>query len=463
MVAPRRSSASLFNRRACARPAVFALAALLAAGLAAAQAPAKEEPAALSLADALRTIAARSTAAVSAGLDLEAAKAATRRTESSYYPSVSVSGGYMARDNSVVAVFGPLEAPTTEKDFFTGELDVNQLLWDGGRRASAMKGLRSAEDAVSLRGAADVQSAQLDGMAAYLGVLVSRAQRKVVAQRTTGLEDHLREVKDLYQEGVAARNDLLETEVRLRTVQDQGRRVDDDEAVAVQGLNRLLGRDPGDPLALPAGLPSPPPLTETPEQLKKRAADGNAELGALNATLRAEEDTVAQRKAETRPTLFAQASHSYQQNRYLLYPNATSLFLGVDWQAYDGGARRAAVREAEFAAAKTRERIADLRRRLDIRVERAFREYRQALREAATAETNVKASEENLRIVEDQYKAGLARTTDVLDAESTLAQSRFALANQHYDAYLKQAILLTAAGEDLPAFYAGLPTAQQEP
>ena len=74
----------------------------------------------------------------------------------------------------------------------------------------------------------------------------------------------------------------------------------------------------------------------------------------------------------------------------------------------------------------------------------------------------MKAAEENLRIEEDQYRAGLGRTTDVLDAESVLADSRFSLVNQHYNAYLKQGVLLTVAGEDLPTFFAAVGTQGQE-
>jgi outer membrane protein len=272
----------------------------------------------------------------------------------------------------------------------------------------------------------------------------------------------MREVKDLFDQGLVARNDLLSTEVRLRSVQDQAGRVDNDEAVAVQALNRLMGRSPGEPLVLPGELPSPPPLPATLEELTKRAVEGNKQILALRARLKAEQDAVGVRKADSYPMLIAQASHTYQQNQYLLYPNANVLFLGLNWQAYDGGVRQANVREAEIAVARTQQEIADLLRQFETRVDRAYRDYLQALREAATAETNVKASEENLRIVEDQYKAGLAKSTDVLDAESVLAESRFALVNQHYNAYLKQGALLAVADEDLPTFYANLAPKRQE-
>jgi outer membrane protein len=444
------------------RPLSAALAALLLATGAAAQTPQGQAQGELTLAELLREIASRSTVAVSAGLDLDAARESTRRTQASYYPSVGLSVAHFNRDNPVVAVFGTLTAPTLEKNFFTGELDVSELLWDGGRRSGAVRAARSAEDAVEMQGQADVRAAQLEGMETYLAILASKAQRHVVAQREASLQDHMREVRDLFEQGVVARNDLLATEVRLRSVQDQAGRVDNDTAAAMQALNRLIGRDPGEPLALPEQLPSPPPLAAGLDGLATRAAEGNVRLLALQARLKTEEDVVAVRKADSYPTFVAQASHTYQQNQYLLYPNANVLFLGVNWQAYDGGARRAGVREAEIAVASTAQRIADLQRQLGIQVSRAYNDYQQALREAATAETNVEASEENLRIVEDQYKSGLARSTDVLDAESTLADSRFALVNQHYNAYLKQGVLLNVTGEDLSAFYSSLVPKRQE-
>lgn len=449
--------------RGRSRPFGIALATAFLAASAIAQAQLAQGGPELSLAEALREIAARSTVAVAAGLDLDAAKENTRRVQGSYYPSVSLSTGYVLRDHEVIAKFGALQAPETERNFSVAEVDATQLVWDGGRRSSTMRSSRSAEDATAMQGQADVRTAQLEGMGTYLGILAFKAERRVLAQRETNLKDHLREVRDLFDQGVVARNDLLSTEVRLRSVQDQAGRVDNDEAVTVQALNRLMGRSPGEPLILPGELPSPPPLPVRLEDLTKRAAEGNRQILALRARLKAEQDTVAMRNADSYPTLIAQASHTYQQNRYLLYPNANVLFLGLNWQAYDGGIRQANVREAEIAVAKTQQEIADLHRQLAIRVDRAYLDYLQALREAVTAETNVKASEENLRIVEDQYRAGLAKSTDVLDAESTLAESRFALVNQHYNAYLKQGTLLAVADEDLPTFYANLIPRRQEP
>ncbi|MFI5143681.1 MAG: TolC family protein, partial [Thermoanaerobaculales bacterium] len=221
---------------------LFALVAGLTGGGASAQQAAVSDTQALGLAEALRVIAGHSEAAIAAGLDLDAAREGTKRLEALYRPSVSLTGGYMARDNPIVGLLGAFQASETERDFFSGELDATYLLWDGGRRSSAVEASRRGEDATSQRGSAEVQAAVLDGLGTYLRALAFSAQRDVVQQRITSLQDHLRIAQDLYDHGVVARNDLLETEVRLRLVQDQASQVDNGEAVAKQTLDRLMGR-----------------------------------------------------------------------------------------------------------------------------------------------------------------------------------------------------------------------------
>jgi outer membrane protein len=427
-----------------------------------AEEPPRAIPTVLTLSDALRAAEAESQTSVAAGLDLRAAKEGTTRAKAAYWPTLSVAGNWQARDREIVALFGTFEVPETQKNFFTAQADLTELLWDGGRRAAALEISRGSEAATSLKGRADVRSAQLEGLATYLKVLVLKAQRRVVDQRIASLEEHLRIARDLYDQGIVARNDLLGTEVRLRVVKDQIGQITNAIAVATRTLGRLMGRSPDEALTLPEALASPPPLPDDLDGLKRRAASGNPRLESLRASLRVDWSTATARKGESWPSLFAQLSHTYQQNDSLLYPNANVFFVGVSWQVWENGARKAAVRQAEIAARKTESQIADMARTLDIGVDEAWRDFTQALREAGTARTNVEAAEENLRIEEDQYKAGLSRTIDVLDAEAVLAESRFSLVNQHYTAYLKEGLLAAAAGLDLPAVFADAAPAPEE-
>ena len=105
---------------------------------------------------------------------------------------------------------------------------------------------------------------------------------------------------------------------------------------------------------------------------------------------------------------------------------------------------------------KAQRELTESKREVEMAVGQQLRDFKESLKETETARANVDSAAENLRIIEDQYKEGLARTIDVLDAESVLAESRFSEAQTYYQAYVKQAALLAAMGEDLASFYGGL-------
>jgi len=413
----------------------------------------------LSLSEALREVSRSSAPAVISGLDLEAARDRTREARSAYYPSVDVEGGHTNLDNDPFFVFGPESFPAGEQVFWGYRVSARQVLTDGGRRKTAIEAAHAEEAAATEEALDAVRRAQVEAVRLYVEVLSVRARKEAVGKRREALEDHHRVVNDLYEEGVVARNDLLRTEVALRGVEDQMRALESAEHVALASLNRGMGRDPSAPVEVSQAMPLPPPLPWTLERCREKARDGNAAAGAAEAHAEAVSHAVSLARKDYHPVSFVEAGHSYEQNRYMLYPHVNFLFVGLAWNVFDGGARAARAREAERQEEKAQRNVLEAQRMVAVLVERAFRDYHDSLAEVETARDNVEAALENLRIVNDQYSEGLARTTDVLDAESVLAESRMTLATQRYRAYTAQALLLAAVGEDLPAFYEGLSAA----
>ena len=121
-----------------ARPWVIAL--LLVAPLAAA------DPAAtpvLGLPEALARVASGSQAAADRQVEVAGSQLATRQVQAGLYPSLDLAGGFVARDNPVVAAFGDLRATLNEDTYWQGQLQARYLLWDGGVRSSAIAAARA--------------------------------------------------------------------------------------------------------------------------------------------------------------------------------------------------------------------------------------------------------------------------------------------------------------------------------
>lgn len=439
--------------RIAGRGWLMAVLAASALGAAAARVGAADAP--LDVADVLRLAAGQSRPAVTAAADSVGAAAATRRAEAAWYPSVGLEAQYIVRDNPVEVGVGALTFAQTPRRNGQYSLDARELVWDGGRRSLAVTAARRREAAVRAAGSADVQEAQLGALASYLDALDLTGGAAVLQERLAALRAHLGIARDLLAHGIVARNDVLATEVRVREVEDAAQAVASRRAVAVRDLNRQLGRDPDEATTLPDSLPPPPPLPGDRDALLAAATTDNAALRAAALRLAVDRTVADLARRAGRPSLYVGASHAWQQNDILVHPRVNALMAGVSWDIFDGGVRGADVRQADArVVAAARDRL-EVERGVAVAVDGAWSAFDQAGREERTARANVAAAAENLRIVEDQYRAGLARSGDVLDAEALLAASRSAVVSKHNATYRAQASLLAAAGRDLIAFYAG--------
>jgi outer membrane protein TolC len=208
---------------------------------------------------------------------------------------------------------------------------------------------------------------------------------------------------------------------------------------------------------MPETLPPPPALAWDEDQVRARAVLENPGLKGLAAKAAAARFQTDLLGRDGAPLVVARLGHSYDQNPYLVHPSQFSVYLGVTWKPFDGGTRSARVSQARADEGAVRLELEEARRQAGNAAVGAFREFRQALRELETAQLDVDAATENLRIVNEQYLHTYARGTEVLDAETVLAQSRFRLAERLCRAYTLQAALLAVLGEDLEAFYATTP------
>jgi outer membrane protein TolC len=420
-----------------------------------------QEPGILTLPEAMRKVSRGSVQADTARIDRSIAREDSVQVSTLYTPQVTFEGGHLNLDNAPFFVNGPVVFPAGEKQSWHYKLDARYLLWDGGRRSAALEGSRFREMAVDLRGSDSVRRAQAEVAARYAALLTVKAQKRVVAQRRESLGEHLRTVQDLFENGVVARNDLLRTEVSLRSVGDSDGALDDAYANALEALNVAMGLDPATPQQIPGSLPPAPPVPWDEEECRRLGAVHNGSVLAMEAKIQALAQQLQARKRDYYPSLIAEVSHAYDQNKYMLHPWVTSFFVGLSVNVFDGGERASKIRQASLEMDRATREYAEARRASEASAALALREFRQALREAETARANVAASEENLRIVQDQYREGIARNADVLDAEQVLAESRFSLAQKDLQAYARQAALLAALGEDLVAFYAGLDTPER--
>ncbi len=292
-------------------------------------------------------------------------------------------------------------------------------LWGGIRRTL------EANTASAAASAADVQAALLSAQAAlvqaYLQLRVNEAQARLFQQSVSAYERSLSITQNRYDAGVVARSDVAQAQTQLKSTQAQLIDLGIQRAQLEHAIAILIGKAPAEfTLAAAQDLPRLPAIpVDVPSVLlerrpdvaaaERRAAAANAQIGVAQAAFF--------------PTLSLTGSYGYQGNSFanlFRLPNRVWSFgPALAATLFDAGAHAAQKRGAEAAYDKT---VADYRQT----VLTAFQEVEDNLaslrileQEAQAQDEAMRAAQQSLTVVNNQYQAGIVSYLNVVIAQNT--------------------------------------------
>lgn len=294
-------------------------------------------------------------------------------------------------------------------------LDIANQIY-GGRAAGA-----SAEAAQATLARARVAS-MVDATQAYIDALSLRARMNANAALLRQLDSRARRVAALRESGRALKSDVLEVDyTRQRALRQQAEYVDDC-AVAQANLGRALGLDGP---AAPAPLDiTPPAVTEDTQRLIEQALSGRRDVAALDARIRAAEQSVRQAAAQRLPTIDAVASTHYNEGNVFLPDHENRIAAQLTWRPFAGGTISAQRGEAEAQLAALRAARLELVRSIRVEVRQALAEVRNARERIELVRLGLKSARATRATRAAQMEAGRANVDDVLDADATVAERR---------------------------------------
>ena len=224
-------------------------------------------------------------------------------------------------------------------------------------------------------------------------------------------------------------------------------------ATALATLNRLLGRQPGAPLAAADDLADVPPPLPDIDTLAALAASSRPEIRSLMAQREGAHDATQLARQYWLPDLNLTLSRNYTTGDPSAYSTALSFSLPLFfWQHRSGPIAEARHREAELEATG-RDTAAQVE--LDLRTSHAAAETarRQAL---YIRDQLLPEAQEAYRIASFSYGLGGTSALEVLDAKRTLLDAKHQYADALGAASDARADLERAAGASLPSDPAGV-------
>jgi outer membrane protein len=198
---------------------------------------------------------------------------------------------------------------------------------------------------------------------------------------------------------------------------------------ALTDLRRLTGSEPDAQIEVDAVLESPPEPVATPDQLVQTALAARPDRKAIETRVQGAGERREAAAANKRPTVAVGAGLDYSSPNSRFFPRTdlwrTSWDASVNfaWTFYDFGRVQADVAEATANERAARERLAEFDTGLNVEVRQRKLDLESARAAVSAADDSVRAAAEAHRVVGDRYSAGVATSTDVLDAQVALLQA----------------------------------------
>jgi outer membrane protein TolC len=268
-----------------------------------------------------------------------------------------------------------------------------------------------------------------DVQIAYLQVLLGARLVEVAHDNVASLEVQKKNAEANYENGLAARNDVLKADVALADAVQRERSTVKQLIILRSNLNQLMDLDLQEKVDL-AGIEEKTYRIPDLHQLYSDAEEKRPEYLAVKASIQQAEYSRTAARSGYYPHVSAFAQYyregedfAANTNPYANNENA-SVGIRVDWNLFEGGKTRASELEWDYRLRGIEQRRDDLLQKIRLQVENALEQVRVAKSNIDTSRVAVEQAEESERITTVQYKEQVAIFLEVLNAQVFLAQAR---------------------------------------
>ncbi|MBV9504781.1 MAG: efflux RND transporter permease subunit [Acidobacteriia bacterium] len=283
----------------------------------------------------------------------------------------------------------------------------------------------------------------------YYAILATERRRDALDAQIRAAELRIVETRNAVDTGVVLEVKATEVNAQIAQAKHAHGQLQDSVADLRLELSDLVG------LPLDSQFALAPPTqviavdqdgSAEPAAATELALTHNPEIEAAKGQVEKARAGLRAARAEYIPEVGAFAQYIHQNGAAFLSPNNGAVGLHMTWTMFEFGKRRGQVSERTAALAQAEENLAQMRRRVQIDVEKAVRKLNRAETALDSAKEFLISATEARRVASNQVEAGAANRSVLLDAEAALSGAQADLLRAEYDRSVAAADLARLEG-----------------
>jgi len=349
----------------------------------------------------------------------------------------------------------PGQPPTRMSLDFTKDyqfsLSLNLPLFAGGRLIAGYKQATYNMEATKETVRQSRQDTIFSVKSSFYGCLLAREFVAVSEGALALAQKHFKNIKDLYDLGLASKFDLLRAEVQVTNLKPPLLRARNGLTLAELGLKLLLGLDLKQAVEIKGELA----YTAYEPDLESCTAQAflhRPELSQLLYQKRMAAEMVKLARGAYLPTLAISGAYNYWADAFNFRKNTWQSYYSVNLvlsvPLFNGFATAAQVGQSQALLRELELTHKGLTESVRLEVLQAILNLGQARESLLSQEKNVEQAQESVRIAELNYAQGLATSLDVSSVQVALTQAKTNYSQALFDYVLSLAQLQRAMGVD---------------
>ena len=386
------------------------------------------------------------------------AAAQLRQAMDNKLPSASVSGSYLQLASPNISVktnafssgsdtSGTKKSLPKVNQAMYGIFNVSLPIYAGGKIRYGIKSAEYLQQAVELDAKNDKEAVILNTINAYINLYKAAVTVDVVKENLNQSKQRDSVLSRLEQNGLLARNDLLKSELQTSNIELSLLDAQSNLKTATVNMDLMVGYPEETILKTDSSGFDKTISLKTLDEYEQLAMQSRNDIMALSFREKAATNGINIAKADQYPSIALTGGYIAADIPHLVtITNAVNIGVGFKYNLSSLWKTKAKIAEAKSYEEEIIANEAQLSDQVKLQVNRDFENFLISQKKTEVYNKAVLQAEENYRITKNKYDNALVNTTELLDANVSLLQSKINLAVAKADVILAYSKLLETTG-----------------
>lgn len=264
---------------------------------------------------------------------------------------------------------------------------------------------------------------------AYWNYYKAEELRNVIAQTLQQIENHLRDTRNFYEQGLVSNNDLLKLEVQYSNTQLMLIDAENNLKIAKIAFNKELGIDLDAQTKVAATEKSMSLVNYDLSEIINEAINNRYELKSLAYRVEGSKEGITAAQSSLFPSVYLSGNYYYSNPNPRFQPAKDEFNYNWDvgvtlsWDVWNWGLTSSQISQAEQTKIQLETNYDQLKENIRMEVHSNYLNLLKTEEKVKVNKIALEQASENYRITAEKYNLQLVSSTDLIDAETLKLQA----------------------------------------